>query len=82
MENNVNPFPVTAYWGPAFFCRRKAAVKRLYDNMLNRVHSTLISIRRMGKTALWKHLFQQLEKRRGCSVCTLTYLPPNHKPLS
>ena len=60
----INPFPVTAYHGPAYFCNRQTETKRLADNALNGVHTTLLSIRRMGKTGLIQHLFHKLAKRK------------------
>ncbi len=59
-----NPFPLTAYFGPDYFCNRQAETKRLTDNALNGVNSTLLSIRRMGKTGLIQHLFHKLAKRK------------------
>ncbi|WP_276502659.1 AAA family ATPase [Terrimonas pollutisoli] len=59
-----NPFPLTAYYGPEYFCNRQAETKRLTDNALNGVHTTLLSIRRMGKTGLIHHLFHKLAKRK------------------
>lgn len=60
----INPFPVTGYHGPAYFCNRQTETKRLHDNARNGVHSTLLSIRRMGKTGLLNHLFHKLNARR------------------
>jgi hypothetical protein len=60
----LNPFPLTAYHGPAYFCNRGAEARRLAENALNGVHTTLISIRRMGKTGLIQHLFYKLTKKR------------------
>ena len=59
-----NPFPLTAYCGPDYFCNRQAETKRLTDNAMNGVHTTLLSIRRMGKTGLIHHLFHKLAKRK------------------
>ena len=59
-----NPFPLTAYHGPEFFCNRNAETKRLADNAQNGVHTTLLSIRRMGKTGLIHHLFHKLAKKK------------------
>ncbi len=60
-----NPFPVAAYISPEYFCNRQAETKRLADNALNGVNTTLLSIRRMGKTGLIQHLFHKLAKRRN-----------------
>jgi uncharacterized protein len=61
----INPFPVTAYHGPAYFCNRQAETKRLTDNALNGLHTTLLSIRRIGKTGLIQHLFNKLSSRKN-----------------
>ncbi len=59
-----NPFPLTAYYGPEYFCNRQTETKRLLSNAENGVHTTLLSIRRMGKTGLIQHLFHKLSKRK------------------
>lgn len=61
----MNPFPVTGYHGPDKFCDREAEIKRLAENAMNGVHTTLLSIRRMGKTGLLYHLFHRLSARRN-----------------
>jgi uncharacterized protein len=64
-----NPFPVSSYQGPDYFCNRQAEIKKLTAHALNGMHTTLLSIRRMGKTGLVQHLFRSLEKRK--TVCCL-----------
>ncbi len=59
-----NPFPLTAYHGPEFFCDREAETQKLISNAQNGVNSTLISIRRMGKTILVRHVFDQLSRKK------------------
>jgi AAA+ ATPase superfamily predicted ATPase len=56
----LNPFPVTAYYGPKYFCDRKNEIARLISNMQNGNSTTLMSIRRIGKTGLIHHLVNQL----------------------
>src|SRR5688572_18885526 len=60
----LNPFPVTVYHGPEYFCNRQVETRRLSDNAMNGVHTTLLSIRRMGKTGLIQHLFHKLDSRK------------------
>ncbi|MBK6730095.1 MAG: ATP-binding protein [Bacteroidetes bacterium] len=62
MAKIINPFPVIAYSGSEFFCNRKAEIKTLKSNIENGVNTTLISIRRMGKTGLILHLFSKLSR--------------------
>jgi AAA+ ATPase superfamily predicted ATPase len=55
-----NPFIVLGYEGPDYFCDREDEINRLYLNMNNGINTTLISIRRMGKTGLVHHFFHRL----------------------
>lgn len=57
-----NPFPVTTYHGKAYFCDRKKETSLLIRNIENGNSTTLISIRRMGKTGLIHHVLEQLPK--------------------
>lgn len=50
------PFPTTGYYGEAYFCDRQEELKRLIDNVKGDASTTLVALRRMGKTALIKHL--------------------------
>jgi uncharacterized protein len=58
---DINPFPVSAYHGPDFFCDREDETKQLISHAQNGINSTLLSIRRMGKTGLIYHAFNKLE---------------------
>ena len=55
-----NPFIVLGYEGPDYFCDREDETNQLYLNMNNGINTTLISIRRMGKTGLIRHFFHRL----------------------
>jgi AAA+ ATPase superfamily predicted ATPase len=55
-----NPFPVTTYHGEEYFCDRQEETTRLISNMQNGNSTTLISIRRIGKTGLMHHLLSKL----------------------
>lgn len=82
MDRYINPFPVTGYHGADKFCNREAEVKRLADNALNGIHTTLVSVRRMGKTGLLYHLFNKLESRRNIHCIYLDiYATQNQKEL-
>lgn len=52
----MNPFLVSGYEGPEFFCDRENETKRIIQSIENSRNLTLISERRMGKTSLLKHL--------------------------
>jgi uncharacterized protein len=55
-----NPFPVTTYHGAEYFCNREEETNRLVSNIKNGNSTTLISIRRVGKTGLIHHVLSQL----------------------
>jgi uncharacterized protein len=55
MENN--PFPVSSYISPEFFCDRENETESLLSAAINGRHLTMFSPRRIGKTALIKHAF-------------------------
>jgi len=82
MDNYINPFPVTGYHGADNFCNREKEIKRLTDNALNGIHTTLVSVRRMGKTGLLYHLFNKLESKRNIHCIYLDiYATQNQKEL-
>lgn len=52
----MNPFIITAYNTPNYFCDRELEVSKFYNAIDNQRNIALISTRRMGKTGLIKHL--------------------------
>lgn len=61
MKNKIHtPFPATGYFGPEYFCDRKEELKQLSGNIKGSNSTTLVSLRRLGKTALIRHLFHHL----------------------
>ena len=56
-----NPFVISGYVSPNFFCDRETETKLLIDSLKNGRNVTLISPRRMGKTGLIKNVFYQLQ---------------------
>lgn len=54
-----NPFVISGYDGERFFCDREKETAMLKDYIANGINVTLISPRRIGKTGLVEHLFQQ-----------------------
>lgn len=74
----TNPFLVSGYHGPALFCNRQQEVKKLKANIDNGVHTTLISIRRMGKTNLLQHLFYLLGRQKDVH-CLYVDIYPTQK---
>jgi AAA+ ATPase superfamily predicted ATPase len=57
-----NPFLLTGYHSPRYFCDREEEYQKLHEALKNERNITLFSLRRMGKTALLRHLFHHLEK--------------------
>jgi len=55
MKNN--PFLISGYISPDFFCDREDETEAVTDAIRNRRHLTLFSPRRIGKTGLIKHVF-------------------------
>src|SRR5580692_10496286 len=63
-----NPFLLDGY-EPGLFCDRVKETALLINNGTNRVNTTLLSIRRMGKTGLLHHTLQELEqKKKGTGI--------------
>lgn len=56
-----NPFVTKGYAGPEYFCDRVEETKRLVELTINGNNIALISPRRVGKTDLIHHCFQQPE---------------------
>lgn len=64
-----NPFLVSGYDGPEYFCDRKKEVDTISDALNNGRNITIISPRRMGKTGLIKHVFHQLGESNPAIRC-------------
>jgi len=64
----VNPFPITTYISSNYFCNRELELKTLFKNNQNGLHTCLFAQRRIGKTGLIKHFFNQIsnEKTTKC----------------
>ncbi len=70
MKKPNNPFLISGYLGSAYFCDRIDETKSITSAMENGRNVTLISLRRMGKTGLIKHAFQQIQSKK----CSLIYV--------
>ena len=77
MKNKLtNPFVTGGYLGPAYFCNRKNEASHLLHAISSKRNVTLISLRRMGKTGLLKHIEQLLEQEKNpLSVIYVDLLP-------
>ena len=58
----INPFITRGYLSPDYFCDREEETKRILDAISSRRSLTLISLRRMGKTGLLRHVKYRLER--------------------
>ena len=65
MITPFNPFLLTGYVSPEYFCGRKNETKMLISALRNGRNVTLVSPRRMGKTGLIRHVFHQAKQRGG-----------------
>jgi len=59
-----NPFLISDYISPDLFCNRNTETKNIISAVDNGRNLTLLSIRRLGKTALIKHVFYKLKNRK------------------
>ena len=64
-SQEINPFSVISYLGSDYFCDRENETKQLELALKNGRNITLISPRRMGKTGLIKHLFEQISPKEA-----------------
>ncbi len=56
-----NPFIISTYKHPSFFCDREKETEQLKQSLYNGINTVLLSLRRLGKTGLIKHLFYNLK---------------------
>ena len=57
----MNPFLITAYKEPKFFCNREKETQDIINAITNQRNLLIFAIRRMGKTGLIRHVFYQLQ---------------------
>ncbi len=75
-KNSFNPFLLTGYESPEFFCDRKEETQELLESLRNGRNVTLTSPRRMGKTGLILHTFRILkEKNPGVATIYMDLFP-------
>jgi hypothetical protein len=58
-----NPFVISGYVSPYYFCDREEEAKTLVRYLTNNRNTAIISTRRMGKTGLIQHCYQMPEIR-------------------
>ena len=60
-----NPFLITGYYSPEYFCDRKQETETMIGALYNGRNITLIAPRRMGKTGLIKNVFYKLREQQS-----------------
>ena len=60
-----NPFIISGYVSPEYFCDREKETLELTNSLLHGRNSVLVSPRRMGKTGLIEHCFGQYAVRKN-----------------
>ncbi len=70
-----NPFLVTGYHSPAYFCDREAETKKITNALVNGRSLTLASVRKIGKTGLIRNVFYHLQKKRNWRVLYIDIMP-------
>lgn len=61
MKTPFTPFPTSGYFGSEYFCDRQQELAQLKQHVHGGSSINLIALRRMGKTALIRHLQKELE---------------------
>ncbi len=64
MRDPANPFILTGYHSPSYFCDRQEEFAWLKEQLSNERNMVIYSWRRLGKTALVRHFFHHLEKKK------------------
>lgn len=57
----MNPFIIKGYLSPKYFCDREKETARILGAISNQRNLTLVSLRKMGKTGLILHVFNELK---------------------
>ena len=70
-----NPFLVSGYYSPEFFCNREKETQRIINALRNGRNITLFSLRRLGKTGLIEHTFYKFKADKKTHIFYLDILP-------
>lgn len=74
-----NPFLISGYYGPEFFCDREQEAGSILEALQNGRNVTLTAPRRMGKTGLIRHVFYRLKELQP-DIATFYYPTMGLKP--
>lgn len=80
MRTPNNPFILSGYHSPAYFCNRQLEWDWLDEQFRNERNAVLYAHRRMGKTALIKHFFHHLEKDKKAKTVFVDLLGTSSMP--
>ncbi len=75
----MNPFLISAYISPDYFCDRESETKTLTDNINNQSNTVFFAQRRIGKTALIQQVFYFLKKKKTTTIYFDIYATQNLK---
>ncbi len=81
MTKDINPFIISGYADPEYFCDRVAESSRLITELVNGNNVTLFSPRRMGKTSLIEHCFHSKDLERYHTFFVDIYATKNLREL-
>lgn len=73
--SQFNPFSISDYTGSEYFCDRKEETEKIISALFNSRNVTVISIRRLGKTVLIKHVLHKLPKNKNYRLLYFDILP-------
>ncbi len=74
MRKPANPFILSGYHSPAYFCDRENELAWLTDQFDNERNAVIHAWRRVGKTALLKHFFHHLETKKKAACVFIDLL--------
>jgi len=72
---NKNPFIISGYLEPQYFCDRDQETLRIISAIENHRNLTIFSLRRMGKTGLIKHVFHKIESSKKILPIYIDIMP-------
>ena len=71
---NKNPFLISGYKDKEHFCDRKEETEQLIRHIKNQVNVSLFAYRRLGKTGLIKHVYEQLQLEQNITCLYIDIL--------